>query len=204
VTLENSLWEYKTGPSDAMKQEIGQIVVNHALCDRGLYSLFVALSGLPEEQCSLVAKTLRLKASALLDLVIAFRKARALEIDAKFLPRIDDCIANYRKLSNARNIVAHWQWGPSPDGEDTAEVFNFLSMNHLDSNGSQTFTLLALKSISLGLVEVNTLLITLASLSDPAIPEFVKDTALKTLEFIHGKVRKALLNIPELPAEELP
>ena len=195
-------WGYKAGPSDAMKQEIGQVVVNHAMCDQGLYSLFVAISGLKEDQSELLTRSLKLKAGALLDLVLAFRKSEAVNIYPALLSRIDECVASYRKLTNARNVIAHWHWGLSINGEDSAEVVNFLSMNHGNSTGIQVFTLQELKSISLGLLHINTLMMTIATLSSPEIPNFLKDKAIETFDNIHDKLKEALLGVPDLPAEE--
>lgn len=193
---------YELGPSDAMKKEIGQVVVNHAMCDQGLYSLFVAISGLKEDQSELLTRSLKLKAGALLDLVLAFRKSNTADIYPALLSRVDECVANYRKLTNARNVIAHWHWGPSIKGEDSAEVVNFLSMNHGNSAGSQVFTLQQLKSISLGLLHINTLMMTVATLSSPEFPNFVKDKALDAFDEIHVQLKKALLGVPDLPVEE--
>lgn len=194
---------YLAGPSDAMKQEIGQLVINHALCDQGLYGLFAAISGLKENQPAVITRSLKLKAGALLDLLIAFRKSNQSLIYPALLSRIDSCVADYQKLSNARNVVAHWHWGLSPEGEDSAEVTNFLSLNHGNPAGTQIFTIQELKSISLGLLHVNTLMLTIATLSAPEVPNFVKDKALESFDETHALVREFLLAVPDLPDEEL-
>ncbi|MEQ4191787.1 hypothetical protein ABNM11_24360, partial [Pseudomonas syringae] len=190
-------------PSDAMKQEIGQVVINHALCDQGLYGLFAAISGLKESQSVVVTRSLKLKAGALLDLLIAFRRSNESLIYPALLSRIDSCVADYRKLSNARNVIVHWHWGLSPEGEESATATNFLSMNHGNAAGTQLFTLQALKSISLGLFHVNTLMMTIAALSAPDVPSFVKEKALESFDDTYERVKEALLGLPDLPDEEL-
>ncbi len=191
------------GPSDAMKCEIGQIVINHALCDQGLYGLFAAISGLEEAQSQLITRSLKLKANALLDLLVAFRRSNESAIYPATLSRIDECVADYRKLSNARNVVAHWHWGLSPEGENTAEVVNFLSMNHGNVAGRQVFTLPELQSISLGLLRINTLMMVIAVLSSSDIPTFVKEKGLQQFDDIHAQVKEALCGVPDLPDEAL-
>lgn len=198
-----SEYGYLSGPNDAMKRETGQIVINHALCDQGLYLLFAAISGLKESQSAVITRSLKLKASALLDLLIAFRRSNESVIYPALLSRMDSCVADYRKLSNARNIIAHWHWDLSPEGEDSAEATNFLSMNHGNAAGTQLFTLKELKSISLGLVHINTLMRTVATLSAPEIPNFLKDKALESFDETHSLMKEALLGVPDLPAEEL-
>ena len=47
MTEESEKWGYTAGPNDLMKQEIGQVVINHALCDEPLLELFIALTGTP-------------------------------------------------------------------------------------------------------------------------------------------------------------
>ncbi|KPB99209.1 Uncharacterized protein AC499_5000 [Pseudomonas amygdali pv. lachrymans] len=76
-------------------------------------------------------------------------------------------------------------------------------MNHGNAAGTQLFTLQALKSISLGLFHVNTLMMTIAALSAPDVPSFVKEKALESFDDTYERVKEALLGLPDLPDEEL-
>jgi len=76
-------------------------------------------------------------------------------------------------------------------------------MNHGNPAGIQIFTIQELKSISLGLLHVNTLMMTIAMLSALKAPDFIKDKALESFDETHALVREALLRVPDLPDEEL-
>lgn len=197
-------WGYRSGPSNAMKREIGQIVTNHASCDPALYGLFHALSGVSTDQAKVISRTLKLRAGSLVSLIKAFRKENENKLYPPLTERIDAAISHYDKLTTLRNVVAHWQWSQSPEGEDTAVATNFLSLKERDSNNVREIDLRGLQEISLGLVEVMSLMHSISALMSANPPTFIIDKALETLDDIVKKVRDTLLGLPDVLDESRP
>ncbi|ORL69251.1 hypothetical protein B7H19_09965 [Pseudomonas putida] len=197
-------WGYRAGPSDAMKREIGQIVTNHAGCDPALYALFHALSGVSTDQAKVISRTLKLRSNSLLSLIKAFRKENESKLYPPLAERIDVAISHYDKLTSLRNVVAHWQWSLSPEGEDSAIASNFLSLKARDSNNEREINLRSLQEISLGLIEVMSLMHSIAALMDANPPTFVIDKALEALDDIFKKVRDTLLGLPDVSDDSQP
>jgi len=204
VSEDGENWGYKAGPSDAMKQEIGQVVINHALCDPALYALFYALSGINESTAKIMVRALKLKSSGLIDLIKAFKKEQDSRLHPELSKRIAECLSTYDQLSKARHLIAHWQWSLSPSGENTASTSNFLGMNHGDSAADRYHTLGSLKATSWGLMQVNILLTLIASFVVGTIPETYIEMALSGVDEVLVKTRAALLEIPDVSAVELP
>jgi hypothetical protein len=204
VGEDSATWNYEAGPSDAMKQEIGQVVINHALCDPALYSLFHALSGINEATAKVMVRALRLKSGGLIELIKSFKKEKESQIHPELSKRISECLLAYDQLSKARNLIAHWQWGLSASGEDNATTSNFLGMNHGDPSADREHTLRSLKATSWGLMQVNVLMALVSSFIAGNIPDTFIELALSGVDEVLNKTRQALLDIPDVSAEELP
>lgn len=196
-------WKYAAGPTDAMKLEIGQVVINHALCDPSLYALFQALSGIDENSTKLMVRALRLKSGGIVDLIKAFHKDRQPHIHPDLSTRITECLRIYDQLSKARNLIAHWQWGLSADGVDAASTSNFLGMNHGDTSVME-HSLLSLRATSWGLMQVNIIMSLVAAFVAGSIPDILREATFTSLDELLAKTQKALLDIPGASAEELP
>ncbi len=191
-------WGYTAGPSDAMKREIGQIAVNHAYCDPFLASLFQAMSGTDDATNLTIIQTLKLKGSSLADLVSALNAKKKTGLT----DRIEQSISEYRRLSGYRNEIAHWQWGPSAPGENSATVRNSLAKKPDESEKS--YSLSDLKGISSGLITTGSMIGAIAAAVSSPMPPAVSDIIFKSIDDMLKKVREATSGLPDPSAEELP
>ncbi|MFK3794715.1 hypothetical protein [Pseudomonas sp. NPDC088444] len=188
-----------------MKQEIGQIVVNHAHCDQPLLDLFVALSGVTSGTANILVQSLNLKAGSMTKAILDMAKMRGTGLHPDILGRLTTAISDYRKLSLLRNEVAHWQWSPSPDGTQAAEVSNIMRRDADGSVVSKEFTLHQLKQLSVGLIATFSALDLCARLTPYSdFPEQAMKQVFANLDNVSTKVKDALLALPEPSAEELP
>jgi len=198
-------WGYRAGPSDEMKQEIGQVVINHALCDPPLLDLFVTLSGVSAATAYILIQSLNLKAGGMTKAILDMAKAKQPPINSELNARLSKAIGEYRKLSLLRNEVAHWQWTPSPEGVQAAQATNIMRRNSDDSAFAKEFSLHSLKQLSVGLITTFSALSLFAGLIQyPDIPEHALVKVFANLDAISYKVNEALLSLPEPSAEELP
>jgi hypothetical protein len=188
-----------------MKQEIGQIVVNHAHCDQPLLDLFVLLSGVTSGTADILVQSLNLKAGSMTKAILDMAKKRETALNPDVFGRLTTAISDYRKLSLLRNEVAHWQWNPSPAGTQAAEVSNIMRRNSDGSVVSKEFTLHQLKQLSIGLIATFSALDLCARLTSyPDLPEQALKQVFANFDGVSTKVKHALLNLPEPSAEELP
>ena len=198
-------WGYRAGPSDAMKQEIGQVVINHALCDQPLLHLFVALAGVSESTAYILVQSLNLKAGGMTKAILDLAGAKQPKINPELHARLTTAISEYRKLSLLRNEVAHWQWDPSPEGIEAAQASNVMRRNADESTVGKEFTLQNLKQLSVGLITTFSALTVFSGLvQHPEIPEQGLTQVFSNLDNISTKVKAALLSLPEPLVEELP
>lgn len=204
LVSEYENWGYRAGPSDAMKQEIGQVVINHALCDAPLLNLFTSLSGTSESTAYILVQSLNLKAGGLTKAILDLAKIRNPPINSELNSRLSNVIGEYRKLSHLRNEVAHWQWLPSEAGTETAKASNVMRRNGDNSEVMKEFTLHNLKQLSSGLITVFSALSLFSGLIQHDIPEPALALVFTRLDEISEKVSLALKNLPEPLAEELP
>ncbi|MNJ52554.1 hypothetical protein D3C77_478960 [compost metagenome] len=197
-------WGYRAGPGDAMKQEIGQIVINHALCDEPLLELFTVLSGAPSSTAYILVQSLNLKAGGMTKAILDLAKSRTPAVNEDLNSRLTSAISDYRKLSLLRNEVAHWQWYPSVNNASTANASNVMRRNSDGSQVVKEFTLHSLKQLSVGLITTFSALKLFAGLIQHDVPSFALTNVFANLDQISEKVKEALLSLPEPAAEELP
>lgn len=198
-------WGYRAGPSDAMKQEIGQVVINHALCDPPLFDLFVALSGVSISTAYILVQSLNLKAGGLTKAILDLANAKQPPISTDLIARLSAAVGEYRKLSLIRNEVAHWQWDPSLEGTQAAQASNVMKRNSDESVSTKEFTLHNLQQLSVGLITTFSALTLFAGLVQyPDIPEEALPQLFANLDAISQKVKDALLSLPEPLAEAQP
>ncbi|MGY4663246.1 hypothetical protein ACVWZ9_004040 [Pseudomonas chlororaphis] len=207
MSSDSGKWGYRAGPSDAMKKEIGQIAVNHALFESPLMRLFQHYTEIPDAKSFILAKSLGLRGSALLRVVKDFAnhktKTTPPVTTAPILERLNSCLKDYEELSKIRNEVAHWQWYPSPDG---AEYANAACDIRKDSEGKQIikeFTLGNLQSLALNLIFTSSNLELIADLIIGGAPEPTVIAKFKQFDEIAAKVRSALLSLPEPSVDAL-
>jgi hypothetical protein len=188
-----------------MKQEIGQVVINHALCDQPLLDLFVALAGVSVDTAYILVQSLNLKAGGMTKAIIDLAKAKQPSISSELNARLGTAIGEYRKLSLLRNEVAHWQWYPSPEGREAAQASNVMRRNTDDSQVIKEFTLHSLKQLSIGLITTFSALSLFAGLiQHPDVPPEAVAEVLARMDVISEKVKESLLSLPDPLAEELP
>jgi len=204
VSETDGQWGYKAGPSDAMKQEIGQVVINHALCDQPLLKLFMTLSGTQESTAYILVHSLNLKAGGMTKAILDLARAKNPPINPELSSRLSTAVGEYRTLSLLRNEVAHWQWQPSKEGVDAALASNVMRRNSDDTEVTKEFTLHGLKQLSIGLITTFSALSLFAGLIQHDIPSPALTQVFANLDSISEKVKEALLALPEPSAEELP
>ncbi len=204
MTEESEKWGYTAGPNDLMKQEIGQVVINHALCDEPLLELFIALTGTPASTAYILAQSLNLKAGGMTKAILDLSKAKKTQINEDLCSRLSVAIADYRKLSLLRNKVAHWQWYPSDEGAGSAKASKIMRRNNDDSQVIKEFTLYSLKQLSVGLIITYSALKLIAGLIPQNVPSAQLAQVFTNLDNISRKVKDAMLTLPEPSAEELP
>lgn len=190
-----------SGPSDRMKQEIGEIVVAHANCDPMLAALMKALTKIDEQTNLVLIQQLKLKGSSMADFISAMAE-KIDHLNPLLRESIQTTIKSYRKLSVYRNEVAHWQWNPSEPGTDAALIRNTLSKK--PSESEKIFTLENLRDIAFGLQQTFSLIGVIASLIASDLPEEAIPRVMAVVDDNLEKVRLATLNVPEPSAEELP
>lgn len=191
----------RSGPSDRMKQEIGEIVVAHANCDPILATLMRALTKTDEQTNLVLIQQLKLKGSSMADFISAIAE-KAEHINPLLRERIQEMIKSYRKLSSYRNEVAHWQWNPCEPGTETALIRNTLSKK--PSESEKTYTLENLRDISFGLHQAFGLAGSIATIVTSNLPEEVIPHVLASVDEMFEKIKLATLNVPEPSAEEQP
>ena len=197
-------WGYEAGPSDAMKQEIGQVVINHALCDDPLLELFMTLSGTSRSTAYILVQSLNLKAGGMTKAILDLANTRSPAINPDLNSRLTLAIGDYRKLSQLRNEVAHWQWYPSEQGAETANASNVMRRNSDDSQVIKEFTLHNLKQLSVSLIITYSALKLVSGLIPLTSPSADLKQVIANLDSISQKVKDAMLTLPEPVAEELP
>lgn len=204
VSEEDEKWGYTAGPNDFMKQEIGQVVINHALCDEPLLELFMVLSGTPASTAYILVQSLNLKAGGMTKAILDLSKARKPKINEDLGTRLSAAIADYRRLSLLRNEVAHWQWYPSAEESVAANASNVMRRNNDDSQVIKEFTLHSLKQLSVGLIITYSALKLIAGLIPHSAPSADLAEVFANLDTISQKVKDAMLTLPEPSADELP
>lgn len=202
--MDGAIWGYQAGPSDAMKKEIGQVVINHALCDSPLLDIFQSLSGTSISVTYILVRTLNIKTGAMIEAIKALARAREPAVQPAVQTRLAKALSEHDKLSRLRNEIAHWQWHLSLEGVDAAHASNDLRRNPDNSQVIKKFTIEDLKRLSLGLINVYAALNLLSALlqietiGEPLMKVFVDfDEILK-------RVEDTVLGLPEPSAEELP
>lgn len=199
---EQGRWGYEIGPSDEMKKEIGQIVVNHAYCETALRGLLVAVAGWDEKAARIALKTFNPKGDPICKAIDLFLKATP-ETPEILRARIQSVIANYRELSIRRNMIAHWIWSrPDPESPQTASISNPL-YGFAASGEEKTFTLQTLKEIGFGLAEIVAAAFLLTDFAvDPGRAPVEFQQKLNDFDEIMEKVKRAVLELPPAPEDE--
>ncbi|WP_282369109.1 hypothetical protein [Pseudomonas sp. PS02290] len=197
-------WGYSIGPSNAMKLQIADIVINHALCDDPLLEIFISLSGMEQKIASPVVKVLNLKSGALANVISSLSAQLSTRLDPQIASRLPDVISDYRKLSTLRNEVAHGQWMPSPEGSDHAMLQSLLRKNDDGSKFERRFSASQLKEIAVGLAITLSALHVILAILTSAIPSFAIAEAYRQYDEVILRVKRSLLALPEPLAEEQP
>ncbi|HHM5422738.1 TPA: hypothetical protein ACRNUD_006549, partial [Pseudomonas aeruginosa] len=195
-------YRYDAGPNSAMRAEIGQIVVNHSLCDEPLMRIFGFLSGLRADTQSVVVESLRLRSTSLAATVTKLLETSPLPIDIP--ERLNVALSTFKKMTAQRNKIVHWAWGLSPEGKDEAPIYHPTKRNSDGTPYSETLTLLELRKIALDLMQVYYLLGIIAGLLECGVPDEIKSASLSKFDKLIEKVRSSILEYPEAEAEELP
>ncbi|HBN8052261.1 TPA: hypothetical protein NH808_005649 [Pseudomonas aeruginosa] len=193
---------YKAGPNSAMRAEIGQIVVNHSLCDEPLMRIFGFLSGLRADTQSIVVESLRLRSASLAATITTLLESASLPINIS--ERLNAALVTFKMMTQQRNKIVHWAWGLSPDGKDEAPISHPTKRNSDGTPRSETMTLLGLRKIGLELIQVYSLLSMAAGLLECEVPDELGSASLSQFDNLIEKVRLAILEYPEVEAEELP
>lgn len=208
MTKESNKWGYKAGPSDAMKREIGQVAVNHALCEPPLFRLYQFYSEIPEAKSFILAKSLGLRANSLLRIVRDFAnyrtKAVAPTTPPTILDRLNICLKAYEDLTKTRNEVAHWQWYNSPEGEERADAACDIRRGPEGDQLIKEYTLDNLVSLSVGLILISANLELIADVITGRYSPADATADFTKFDEAALKVRDALLSLPEPSAEEQP
>ncbi|PRW85544.1 hypothetical protein C7A11_23415 [Pseudomonas simiae] len=201
VNVSDSGYGVLSGPSDRMKQEIGEIVVAHANCDPVLAALMRALTKTDEQTNLLLIQQLKLKGSSIADFISTMAE-KTETLNPLLRESIQTTIKSYRKLSSYRNEVAHWQWNPSEAGTDSALVRNTLSKK--PSESEKVYTLENLRDIASSLHQVNALIGHIFGIISSGFPEEAIPHVMRVVDENLEKVRLATLNVPDPSAEEQP
>ena len=198
---EQGRWGYEIGPSDEMKKEIGQIVVNHAYCETLMRGLLVAVAGWDDKDAQIILKTFNPKGDPICKALEKFLSVNT-AIDELVRERVVAVITNFRRLTQLRNMVAHWTWGTSmPSSPQAANVYNH--PYGLAPGEERTLTLLELKEIGFGLAEIvaaTSLLTDFAN--DPRRAPIEFQEQLSQFDNIMEKVKNAVLELPIAPEDE--
>lgn len=202
MTEQQGRWGYEIGPSDEMKKEIGQIVVNHAFCETALRGLLVAIAAWDEKTARIVLKTFNPKGDPICKAIDQFLQANP-EIPEILRTRIQSVISNFRELSRRRNMIAHWLWSRADkESPHTASISSPL-YGLIDSREAVTFTLTELKEIGLRLAEIFAATFTLTGLAaQPNVPHEYLQQTLSQFDSIMEKIRHAVLQLPQAPEDE--
>ncbi len=190
-----------SGPSDRMKQEIGEIVVAHANCDPVLAALMMALTKTDEQTNLVLIQQLKLKGSSIADFISTMAE-KTDHLNPVLRQSIQTTIKSYRKLSSYRNEVAHWQWNLSEPGTDSALLRNTLSKK--PSESEKVYTLENLRDIASSLHQVHGLIGSIFGIISSELPEEAIPHIMSVVDGNLEKVRLATLNVPEPSAEEQP
>jgi len=195
-------YSYEIGPSDAMKKEIGQIVINHAYCETALRGLLVAIAGWDQKTANTVLKTFNPKGDAIRKAIESLLKGNTL-LSPTVVDRINSIGESFKTLSHLRNTIAHWHWGMcDPETPESAIVSNFTYGFH-PSGQDKTFTLNQLKEIGIDLAGIVSAAFLLRDFVIDA-GQSEKEVQGKLLQFdsIMAKVRKSVLRLPEEPEDD--
>lgn len=188
-------WGYEAGPGPEMCQEIGQIMVNHSYCEWGIRTLFVRFLEASSEKVDILINSHNLKAQAMAKTIEVMIEKDLVKMSDSVKTRILSAIKEYRKLSERRNIVAHWHWLPEADG--VASVDNLMK----GANPPQKqYSLADLKNVSLGLIMAFSQISLLTTLIDQNLPDFAIKHVLNQSDEIERKVRQAVLALPDPPS----
>lgn len=198
---DNQKYGVLSGPSDRMKQEIGEIVVAHANCDPMLAALMRALTRTDEQTNLVLIQQLKLKGSSIADFISTMAE-KTDHLNPLLRESIRTTIKSYRKLSSYRNEVAHWQWNLSEPGTDSAVLRNTLSKK--PSESEKVYTLENLRDITFGLHQVFGLTGTMVGIIAAELPDGAIPNVMAVVEESLEKVQLATRNVPEPSAEELP
>lgn len=190
-------WGYKAGPGPEMCQEIGQIMVNHSYCEWGIRTLYAALLEAPPEKVDILINSHNLKAQAMAKTIETMVEKNLVKTSDSVKSRILSAITEYRKLSEHRNIVAHWHWLPEDNGVASAD--NLMKGANAPQ---QKYSLADLKNISLGLIMTFSQINVLTTLIDQNLPDFAIKEVLSQFDRIELKVREAVLDLPDAPCAD--
>ncbi|MFO3662143.1 MULTISPECIES: hypothetical protein [Pseudomonas syringae group] len=192
---------FMLGPSDRMKQEIGEIVVAHANCEPMLATLMKALTNTDDRTNLVLIQNLNLKGSSMAKLISALAE-NAAHLSPLLRERVQTLIKNYDTLSRSRNEVAHWQWNPCEPGAEKALIRNTLSKKPAENE--KTYTLEHLRSITFGLHQVFGLAGSIATIISSGLPKEAAPQILAVVDQMFEKIRTAMQDVPEPSAEEQP
>lgn len=201
---DGAKWGYEAGPSNAMKKEIGQVVINHALCDSPLLDIFQILSGTSVSVTYALVRTLNIKTGAMIGAIKALAQIREPEIHPAIQKRLSMALSEHDKLSRLRNEIAHWQWHLSLEGVDAAHASNDWRRNPDNSQVIKRFTLEDLKNVSLGLINVFAALNLLSATLQIAVEGEPLTRIFVDFDEVLKRVQDTVLGLPEPSAEELP
>ena len=198
---DESNYGVSSGPSDRMKQEIGEIVVAHANCDPALAALMQQLTKTNDQTNLVLIQQLKLKGSSMADFISAVVD-KTDHVDPAIRDRILKVITQYRKLSTYRNEIAHWQWNPCEPGVEAALLRNTLAKKPTESE--KTYSLQDLRSISFGLHQVFGVVGSISTIIAANPPSQMSNQIMSALDAMFDKIKSAISDIPEPSAEEHP
>lgn len=191
---------YKIGPTDEMKREIGQVVINHAYSENALKGLFIVLARLEKPVSEVVMKNFNPKGIPITKAVTSLIDDDR-DISSLVKLRIQEVVADYKRLSEARNIYCHWAWGMSENGRQEAIVYND-QLGYMEKNTPRTVTLHELKTVAFSLAQIVGAIHLLTSLIGSGMPEKEVFEAFSGFDSIILKVKEAVLSLPAVINDE--
>ncbi len=199
---------YNIGAGNKFNEAIGQILVNHSLCEWAIRSLFVRLLGAPTENSEALISSQAMKAPTMAKSILAILKINSEQLPEFLVERIVSAVSAYQTNTSHRNIVAHWNWMPTNEDDTFATLRNPMLPDSDQSDAAEkSYSLEKLKEIGLSFAQIATYLSSMsAMLSTQDLPDNVMKIALLRIDEILDEVKASMLSLPDLPhaAEEQP
>ena len=194
MATDSPKYGYLMGPNDAMKQELGQIVVNHANCESAIFTLFISLLGIPEKNARILVKSQNMKAPAMIKTLKDLINSNSIDILPEFKNRIFAAFEIFKKSSEKRNMFAHWQWEATT--EPFANLINDLNTIDPINISTKQISILDLKETAFELACIYVELMIISHLIGCAAPLAMTNEALQKHDKLIAKVKESLQNAP--------